>query len=130
MQPRLAAFAVSMAVTMLVRTADSRAEPVDLVHNTRCEVGGLGPGETGARAQLQWRVQLGVFADGAAAYAREDELRARGVAVEVFAVEHDGAVRHVVVSAPARDRRAAAAAAKRLRRWVADAFARQYRVWR
>jgi hypothetical protein len=93
----------------------------ELTHTTSCFEGNT--------PRLEWRVQLGVFADGLKAYDLEEALAARGIDTEVYFGTFHGHQVHVVVSLEYPSEARAALAARRLRNAVSGAFVRHYRHW-
>jgi hypothetical protein len=119
---RLAAVALAAVLSLaLPASAAARSWDAELTHTTSCF--------EGHTPRLEWRVQLGVFADGLNAYDFEEKLGERGIDTEVYFGKHGGQDVYVVVSPEYPSAGTAARAASRLRHAVGGAFVRRFRHW-
>lgn len=126
MRPLLAAAVFALAT--IARPAAANAPLPNLVPPRTCLAGSWGQS-----SQLEWRVQLGVFDDHAAASRFARALRAKGFAADEYVAAwrvRDEKEPIAVVSNAQPSHEATARAARRYAAAAPGAFARRYRVWR
>jgi hypothetical protein len=123
-----ALLAAAFVLAALARPAAAGDPLPDLVPPTTCLAGSWGQS-----SRIEWRVQLGVFDDHAAASRFASALRAKGLGADEYVAAwrvRDDKEPIAVVSHAQSSREAAARAVGRYRAAAPGAFTRRYRIWR